>query len=521
MNPTFDASGEKVIFSGEMMNSDFSEPGYYDLFELTLSDKKVQQLTQTPWSESEPEVLPDGTLLYVRDRNDKGEPGFNLYKLDPSSPTPQQLTNFIGGGFSPRYRDGVITYVGFNAGSKHIYQMPLANELAQSTVPSKPTSTARFDYQINPIDHELALSNLRPKKEQDERVLLTLSSPIDSPKLIGPERPYKFRASTDLFLPFFFYSTLDGLVVADIYQGSDYLGNHMFQQQMQYASGADYLDLSVAYTYQRYRPAFTLGFQLQTYFNDADQTDQIRDTEGIALMNYPLDRVSSVFLGGGVSDQDEIYTDDSLPDTFSHARYWTSGYTFDTITGRYLVPTRGFHLQATYQEGADVLGGNQRYHSGLFEVINYAPLPRESTWAARLFTGRSTGEEFQTFRLGGIDRIRAVSANSNDLQKSNVVIVNNELRLRLAYLNARTKYLFPDFFTKAAYLLLFDDAGAGWITTQERRSTTLNSVQNTAGLGVSFPTFILQSYSLYFTIQWAKRTDTGTQVWYLSIAPAF
>jgi len=47
-------------------------------------------------------------FIFVRDRNDREEYGFNLYHLTSSSGPVKQLTDFIGGGFSPKYVDGSL-----------------------------------------------------------------------------------------------------------------------------------------------------------------------------------------------------------------------------------------------------------------------------------------------------------------------------------------------------------------------------------------------------------------------------
>jgi outer membrane protein assembly factor BamA len=409
----------------------------------------------------------------------------------------------VGGAFSPRVSkdNQSLTYVGFDAGSKHLYvyeNLPRKSEPAQD-----PLARARAPETASPY------------------ALRHWTDDIQSPYLLGAVRPYRFQASTDLFLPFLYYSTLDGLVAADVWQASDLLGNHQIQQQMQYASGVDFIDFAMFYTYARYRPDFTVGFRRSTYYRDFDEQDQRRETNAVAFARYPLDRVNSVILGGGVTNRVDTYLDDSSFDAELKDRYWLAGYVRDTVTGRYLVATRGSRLSITYQDSIDAGAGNQNYKTGNVEGVTYIPLARESTFVTRLFYGRSTGDTPQVFRLGGIDRIRGVSSGSLDNKKSNVVLSSAEARLRLKYLNARTKFLFPDFFFKAAYLILFDDIGYGWDNRTERQQFDLSTTENSAGVGISWPTFILQSFQLNLTVQWAKRTDDGRQIWFITVGPQF
>ena len=270
------------------------------------------------------------------------------------------------------------------------------------------------------------------------------------------------NASTDLFIPFVFYSTLDGLVLADIWQASDMLGNHQFQEQAQFASRSNTYDASLTYTYARFRPTFSLGVQGDEYFTDFDQDQRRREITGIGSATYPLDRVSSISMGAGVTSRRDSSDSGAFAPEFFNDRFLVTSYNYDTVIGHYLVPTKGQRLSVFYQQGFLTAGGDQLYKSGGVDETTYVPLERESTWATRLFYGRSTGRDPQVFRLGGVDRIRALATDSLDTKKTNVALASTELRFRLAYLNARTKFLFPDFFFKASYLILFDDVGYGW-----------------------------------------------------------
>jgi outer membrane protein assembly factor BamA len=198
-----------------------------------------------------------------------------------------------------------------------------------------------------------------------------------------------------------------------------------------------------------------------------------------------------------------------------------AGLTYDTIQGRYLEATQGQSVHLFYQESRPLLGGDRQYRSGGIQGVNYTRLPRESTLASRLFYGRSVGADSQVFRLGGFDRIRGLSQENLSNKKTNVLLGGLEMRYRLAYLNARTKFLFPDFFFKAAYLLMFDDIGYGWDNSTERDGLSLGHANNSAGMGIMWPTFIMQTFRLDFSIQWAHVTNTGANVWYISVGPSF
>jgi Tol biopolymer transport system component len=509
IDPAFSPDGSRIVYSGEMMTTDLEEPDGYDLFEINLDTKEKKQLTTFIGDEREPLVLDDGTILFVRDRDDQGGLGFNIYELKDGDHAATQLTNMIGGAFSPAYHNDTLTYIGFYHGEKHIYQMPYRG---YSHVEAEEIATPQND----PLNEPAVKI-----PEQEMTYLASWMATQSSPLLLDPQpRPYRFQASTDLFIPFFFYSTLDGFVFANIYQGSDLLGNHRLQQQMQYASKDDFLNLGIFYTYARHRPDITWGFVNRRYYKDIDKHVYRNEITAVNMLNYPLDRISSINIAAGANHRTDTNELINEIETKDKDHFWSAGYSWDTITGRYLVPTHGTRLSLIFQKGTPAFGGNQRYNTATGQAVHYQRLPRESTLASRFLYGRSTGHEPQEFRLGGIDRIRAVT-RSDENKKQNVLFFNNELRFRLQYLNARTKFMFPDFFFKASYLLVFNDMGVGWDNRAERQELDINSINNTAGVGITWPTFIMQTFQLHFSVQWAKRTDKGTDVWYITIGPSF
>ncbi|MCB4755426.1 MAG: BamA/TamA family outer membrane protein [Elusimicrobia bacterium] len=521
-DPGFSPDGRRIVFSGEVMNETGTEPRGRDLYEMTMDDPASARLLAplVGYSE-EPSYLPDGSILFVRDRDDAGAYGFDLYLLRGSS-VPTRLTQLVGGAFSPFYSPAnrSLYFSAYDDGEKHITAIPDFDrryiqpfEAVESGVPSpgKPS----------PGDEEGWEPPTDPAKAAARRKALAEGLPgFESPLFLGLPRPYRFQASTDLFLPFLYYSTLDGFVFADIWQFSELLGNHVVQQQMQYASGNDYLDLALFYTYARFRPEFTLGYRDLRYYHDIDQTHQRRDTDAVGLVTYPLDRVNSIQAGVGAYERRELYLDDALPNEDQVERYWTAGYLYDTVTGRYLVATEGTSVGLMVRQATPRYGGHREYNSGAFEAVQYIPVPRESTLVGRLFYGRSTGPEPQVFRLGGIDRLRGFS-NSLQNKKTNAVVASAEARVRLKYVHWRTRHLIPDFFTRAAYLIFFDDYGYGWDNQLEREQYEVKKGMNSVGVGIMLPTFIMQSFQINFTVQWVKRTTDGSTIWYITLGPLF
>jgi Tol biopolymer transport system component len=560
-DPVFSPDGQRIAYSGEVMDLNGETPMGRNLFEVDSDSKEIQQLTNFTGEDTEPTYIDDKSLVFVRNVDNAGELGFNLYRLNRNTLETFQMTDFIGGGFSPRYSraDQSLYFVGFNNGERHIYKygasLTAKADDTKSHVPNKISKKPPVSYKVVKSTHskativvssapvtEVSLASASvhadefldadqedawKKKVRDEKGR-ELTMMLDQPRLtdsmqpiLATARPYRFRGSTDLFIPFIFYSTLDGLVFANIWQYSDYLGNHQVQQQLQFASGNDYSDLSVFYSYARFRPRFSVGVRHLKYFKDIDMQNQRKEIQGIALATYPLDRVKSVSLGVGITDQKETYLNGLEDDVNLQDRFYILGYAHDTVTGRYLVPTKGRRFAASFQQAREIFGGQEEYKTGTLQYVQYVPLPRESTVVGRLLYGRSTGDSPQVFRLGGVDRVRGVSRGALTNKKTNAMVGTIESRLRLSYLNWRTHFLFPDFFFKAAYLVLFTDAGYGWNNSEERGNFEADNAFNSVGAGISWPTFILQTFQMNLTVQYARRTDTDSEIWYITIGPTF
>ncbi|MBV9079841.1 MAG: PD40 domain-containing protein, partial [Elusimicrobia bacterium] len=431
-SPQFSPDGKRIIFSGEMLAADGSEPVGRDLFWLDLDTLAVTTAVALPGRETEPEVLPDGTIVFVRDRSEDGWRGQDLFSLAPGKSTPERLTRVVGGCFSPRFCAATrrLYFVGYNAGERHIYEGRWSFENVE-------TPTVSDSADIAPEEEAKSTS-----ASQITTALLQFPTGNSSPLYRAPPKPYRFKGSTDVFLPFFVYSTQGGFAAVYYWQFSDLLSNHILQNQVQYASGSDFYDVSAAYTYARFRPQFTIAAQTQRFYTDFDQQEQKHQVDALAAMTYPLNRVDSATIGFGARRTQDRFLDQSFTDEDSEERFVVGALTHDTVTGRYLEAVRGNRLSLFFQQAGRSVGGNQTYKTGGGEADTYFPLPRESTFATRLFYARSTGENAQVFSLGGADRIRAFS-DSDENKKTNAVLTSGELRYRLKYLNARTKYLFP------------------------------------------------------------------------------
>jgi Tol biopolymer transport system component len=544
-DPAYSPDGRRLAYSRETL-----VPGppdgrpERDLAALDLTTLSTAALTALPGREYAPAFTPDGRGLLFTGEAD-GVP--NLYHLDLSAGTARRLTRMMGGAFTPSVSsDGAFAvYSAYRRGSQAVYRAD--SSLWGASPLSRSTATLVFDGQPS---RELSFSggmiasasfgaaNAAPSDGPAPSASADVSS-APTPRgakggeaspagyyendrtLLGPRSPYRFRASTDLFFPLFFYSSTDGLFLAAFWQASEHLGNHQLQSTLQYSSGSDFLDYDVQYTYRRFRPQFFVRAGGLNYFRDISRAELRRESDQTAGVAYPLDRFHRIETVAAT-----VYREDSFekfPQFDREERENLAAVSFvrDTTTGRYLAVTDGDRFRATYQVARPVLGGDRDYDSHTFEYHRFLPTGREGTVAFRGQTGVSAGPSPQLFRLGGVDRVRGYSRNADENKAQKYVLGNLEWRVPLRFTNISTWFLFPDFYLKAVYATLFTDAGYDWSRSSDLNRLRATDVRHSVGAGLRFPVFIIQTYLVTASVDVAKRTDADAWVWYFSLGPEF
>ncbi|MBI4396561.1 MAG: PD40 domain-containing protein [Elusimicrobia bacterium] len=508
-DPAYSPDGKTLVYSQEF--ADEPLPRHRperNLVALNLTSLATTVLTDLPNNEGSPVFTPDGnSLLFIG--NADGVP--NLYRLDVAEGRAVQLTRVIGGIFSPAFsKEGnALVFSSFRRGSQNVYlAKPSLWKEPPPAAPALALQPSRF-YGAAGSSPETA----HPPSPAPP-------SPWESPLFSSARRPYRFRASTDLFFPFLYYSSTDGLFLATLWQASEYLGNHQLGASMQYSSGNDFLDYQVQYQYRRFRPQFFMEAGGLSYFRDFSKTELRRESETLLGVAYPFDRYHRVEGVLGSLVREDHY--DRFPqfNELERENIWSLSLLRDATLGRYLAVTSGNRFRATYQVARPVFGGNRSYRSHAFELHQFVPTGRESVMAFRGMTGVSSGDEPQLFRLGGADRIRGYARRLEANQASRFVMGNLEWRVPLKYTNF-TGFIFPDINIKAVYGVVFMDAGYDWTRSQDLERLSVTNVRHSVGAGVRLPTFILQTFPLTLSVDVAKRTDAHNWTWYFSLGPEF
>ena len=335
-----------IVFSKEVKTSDKGKPYQRDLYKLDLLTDATTQLTDYNGDEISPCVSTDNeTVIFVSDKDGVND----LYSLGLKTGEVKKLTSVIGGNYDPAFSpDGSrIAFSSFRKGSRHIYVSGAGAFENKPVIYSKPGGDAPL-----------------------------VQKPFPGPFTYNP---YRFSASTDLFFPFLYYSTYDGLFIAMYWQISEMLGNHTALLYTQYSSGADFLDYSLEYAYTKYRPQ--LFFRLQGQGSYIDWYGYLHRSVHAQLtgVSYPLNRYNSVSfaLQNALVTEIDRTDPDNVIKTITNEHAYQVGYSRDTAVRKYIQVTRGSRLGLTCQFGTDAYGADYIYQDTVFEYNKFFPLGKE------------------------------------------------------------------------------------------------------------------------------------------------
>ncbi|MBN1822945.1 MAG: PD40 domain-containing protein [Endomicrobiales bacterium] len=534
-SPVFSKDGGKIFFSG-------IKGGFRDLFYYDIPSGKTERLTFTDTDEIDAEVSPDGkTLVFAAEReNPDGRMEYDLCLLDLETKEKKFLTALKGDERNPCFAPdgGTVYFISDTDGIFDVYRTDAGGSRVD-----KLTSVIGGNFQpvVSPDGRYILFSSFRNGERHLYIAEVKDLQPVAGAPAGGgggtaakeePEEkddrddeyaPYRFRASTDLFFPAVFYSSLDGLFLATYWQVSDMLGNHRMQSVVSYASEFDYVDYDLVYGFVRYRTQVYFGFSGEEYredFEDPDFSRIRKDHQQAVAVLYPLNRFQSVGLSLATIDRREEII---LEETARYRRRENiAGVQFrhDTVRGPYLEPLEGTRLAAATEFSEKVLYGDYNYQNYFLDAARYFPVSGASAVGFRMFGGASKGEDSGAFRLGGVDRVRGVPSDTRFIG-NRIFVANLELRFPIVYnINYHMWYMFPDFFFKSFYSSLFVDAGFVCDET-ELSHVTPEYWRGSYGTSFRFHTFILQMYPLLLNFQLAQRMDSPGWVFYFSLGSTF
>jgi len=517
--------GKYLIYSSERpKGKNFWD---YDLFAMEISSRRTIQLTSWEWDERTPALSPTGKILVF-----KGEPDTtrNIYLIkdidtllaklfrlpqegenhptwspieNPNSPLIQKLTDTYGGCFDPVFSQGdesTILYTQYLKGSMNIYAINISSLTTTTSIQSDENK------QLNLKTSTLPLSSSQLQQDDNYK-----PSPATSKIL---KRPYTFSASTDLFFPFIYYSSLDGLFLATYWQFSDMLARHNFQTGLLFSEYDKRLNYLVNYTYSRYRTQIFLSLSGDNLYYDYYNEEYARYDDITIGTSYPWDRFRRTDLSARTIFYKDFTTDANTSYRY-HEDYINIFYIQDTSLRKYLETTSGNYLRTGAISGLDTFGGITRRISAIIEYKNWLEINPSLIFYSRLYNAMFLdGKDPVRYYLSGDGRVRGFPYK-DEYTSEKILTATLAIKFPLsANINYYMWYLFPDFYFKTLTGELFLDGGIG----EYNRTYQLSPILSSWGLSVKLYTFILQSYPLTFRLDWAKPFAPEPEIWYFKLS---
>ncbi|MCM2267686.1 MAG: peptidase MA family metallohydrolase [Elusimicrobiales bacterium] len=534
--PVFSPDGKKLAFVGMSgaFNDIYEAPVERLALGGTLPAADLLRLTSGPQDESSPAYSPDGaTLAYSCEQESSSGPvralcllprggapyaaadaggsvydpvfsedgrlvyfisdagyDFDLYAYDPAARTASRLTRGMGGVFTPAAGAGKVYFSAFRRGNMQVHAARPENFLYEPVQARAPEAGEAFE--VEPAT--------------------------------GPVRPYKFKASTDLFFPAFMFSSPGGLFWMNYWQMSDMLGNHNLSMFLNYNSGAEFLSLQANYSYARWRMPLFLQTTALTYggiLNSERLEYDKRYSRHAVGTAWPFDRYNRVQAFAISKNETDEYQDIDFTERLRTRAVQTS-YVRDTVDGLYLTAVRGSRTELSWTKAAEVSGGNLKYDAYVLQYLKYFPLSKRAAFVNNFTAGRSTGRDRRLYGYGGLGGVRGFAGSSARTEKPGFFLNNAELRVPLFKdLNYYMWYMFPDFYFKGVYGKLFVDSAYGWERGGDFNSFGSASVDSSVGAGINVHTFILQTFQLVLSFDYAVRTSDGGKIFYFYLGPLF
>jgi hypothetical protein len=441
-----------------------------DIFLYDLKTSEEQQITSTISDEEFPQLISDQHVLFISDYNEDYDKKFygvkNTFVVELSSTTNfAKLTNVIGGVNYVYCLKDTILLCYYRDFSQNVYKFNITDFEQKYMFLSKISA----DY-------------LEGQKYEFQNVVL---------KNI---KPYKFSFSTDLLLPFLYYSSYEGLVMLLYWQGSDMVGEHRSAVSSVVLGDKNY-SVNIQYEFLKWRPIILLNLVAQSVYDiQEDIVKKLLETD-IGIY-YPLSKISAISVIFSYLKMDKDFLSNFYTET-KRDNIITFNYEINTIVGKYLEPVKGYYSLFSAQVSDKIYDGDFSYFILKYYFVNYFNLGKD--WS--LFTNgqilTSFGKDKVSFYFGGPERFSGVWYS--DVTSSQIGLLRLGLRIPLVYdINYYMWYLFPDLFFKGLYQESFVDFGIDG-ETQKFYSA----------LGVKFKlyTFVLQTYVLKFELTFAQQVD--------------
>ncbi len=447
-----------------------------DIFLFDLETNKEKQLTFTLSDEFSPAFLDIDNILFISDYNKDYEKKFygvnNVFLLNIKSQDEiVQLTNVIGGVTYINVSYGKILLSYYREFNQHIYSFAPEEFIVNNDFINV------YQQQVQQESFKEDIFNVKRKNS----------------------KLYKFKFSTDLFLPFIYYSSYEGLMMLLYWQGSDMVGEHNMNITS-FVLGEKNYSFNLEYQFSKLRPNFVFNILVENY-EDIRKKILNKYIGADLYVLYPFSNISYIGVGSGYLRLDKYHQDEFYTDIEKENVVYVS-YVRDTIIGKFLEPTSGSYDLFSIQISNKFLDGTYSYNIYKYFSLRYFNLGKEHSLFSQIQLLGSTGRDKRTFYLGGPERISGIWYD--DVRACQIYIARIGWRFPIVYdINYYMWYMFPDLFFKGFYGEAFCDFGF------DEKFSSYSSF----GIKFKLYSFVLQTFVLKFELTFAKQFDINKPIY--------
>lgn len=399
-DPAFTLGGDSIVFSSDRCR--YGDKGARNLFEISLADGGMIQLTNGNWRDQSPDVTEQG--IYLSSDRDGS---FNIYRLNYDHSV-NRVTALLTGAYDPRLtsdKKGII-FSGYQDFGFHIYRADLRDTL-QLAAGETPEPVGQTFWKPGRLAAKSYKSSVKYNTD------------------------YSFDIAQSAISYDPVYGSMGGLQLAM----SDMLGDHAFYFVLgNTAQNSDEIltSFNVAVTYINKVNRLNWGGGLyhlyDEYYNDYEGYYFERQLGGLLYMNYPFSkynrietttyiRYSKKEFNFGFKDREAMLWSSYISLVSDNSLWEVSG------------PIDGHRYNVTFGVTSSLDRGKTFSRIGLADFRQYFRLGRYSAFATRLFIFSSAGSEPQRIYFGGSWSFRGY--DRRDFYVRNVVFSSNELRFPL------------------------------------------------------------------------------------------
>jgi WD40-like Beta Propeller Repeat len=464
VEPAFLPGGAGIVFSsnrwldsaGTAKGSFSAVVNNFDLYLYHLDGRAqpIELLANTISNEGRPRALSDTEVLYVSEESGVR----SLYRLTLATRQYQPVTSFLADikDYDYNAATGALAVVGTEDGRENVYLYPsysLPTDLklyktarqetledrskpAKAAAPNRPGPTVANAAQqgqpaaapapparrpdtrtVNTNEYQFdediptsraANAGMMPKRRAATVVALPPAAPAEAATLNGPYR-YDTRFSIDNVVSTLYSDPLLGLGLLGQVNMSDMMENHRVQASIFALTDLRTSNIFAEYTNLKHRYDWSVRYQKQAYFVDAQQVGRVRygRHEIAPTLAYPLTHNLSVRLGPRfVTVSRKVYTD--LTNSQDQTNNYLGGegeLVFDNSVSTGVNMLQGTRMKAGVTRLNDISGNNTSFTKIFIDLRHYQKIHRQLIWANRASFGQyiGGGSAQPFFRLGGMD----------------------------------------------------------------------------------------------------------------------